>query len=346
MKISIIIPCYNVSLYIGKCLDNILNQTLTDIEIICVDDKSTDNTVAIIEEYVNKDDRIKLIAKDKNEGAGPSRNRGMDMATGDYICFMDPDDYYPENTTLEKLYSAVTSNNVKIAGGNVRAIDPDGKIVKVLEKFPHTSLCQYSENPFHYGFWRFIYKRNFLISNKIYFPAYLRYQDPPFFVKAMALAEKYYIIEDDVYVYNVNYKTINWTERKALDVLKGVFDVLQICSEYKLNKLYIHQIKDFWEADISDICKQMSSFKSIQDIITNILQNADNQILSQNLDKKLSYQKHFFDIIKKDKKLHKLWKKYIKMPSLWDKIYRKEKGDNGRRRIYLFNIKILAYRKK
>ena len=92
MKVSVIIPVYNVEKYLCKCLDSVVNQTLRDIEIICVDDGSTDSSWEILKEYAQRDDRIKLIHKE-NGGLSSARNVAMQVAKGDYIGFIDSDDW-------------------------------------------------------------------------------------------------------------------------------------------------------------------------------------------------------------------------------------------------------------
>ena len=92
MKITVIIPVYNVEKYLQKALDSIINQTLKDIEIICVDDCSTDSSFEILQEYGQKDSRIKILQTDANSGPGIARNKALDIAQGEYILFVDPDD--------------------------------------------------------------------------------------------------------------------------------------------------------------------------------------------------------------------------------------------------------------
>ena len=92
-KVSVIIPVYNTEKYLKKCLDSVCNQTLSDIEIICIDDCSTDNSLNILKEYTLKDNRIKLIEFKENKGAAVARNTGIDEAKGEYIGFIDSDDY-------------------------------------------------------------------------------------------------------------------------------------------------------------------------------------------------------------------------------------------------------------
>ena len=91
VKVSVILPVYNVSEYLRQCMDSIVGQTLKDIEIICVDDGSTDDSLEILKEYEAKDKRVKVIEQ-KNAGAGAARNNGLAIATGEYLSFLDSDD--------------------------------------------------------------------------------------------------------------------------------------------------------------------------------------------------------------------------------------------------------------
>ena len=91
-KVSIIIPVFNVEMYLKECLDSVLGQTLKDIEVICVDDGSTDASPQMLREYAEKDERLKIIYQE-NKGAGTARNVGMKEARGKYLFFMDSDDY-------------------------------------------------------------------------------------------------------------------------------------------------------------------------------------------------------------------------------------------------------------
>lgn len=120
IKVSIIVPIYNVAEYLPKCLDSLINQTLKEIEIICIDDKSTDTSVEILKDYEKKDNRIKVIYNEQNQGTGTSRNKGLEIAKGEYIGFIDSDDWvsldYFEslylNAKKEKAEVSATSNVV------------------------------------------------------------------------------------------------------------------------------------------------------------------------------------------------------------------------------------------
>lgn len=130
-KVSIILPIYNVEKYLDKCLETVTGQTLRDIEIICVIDASPDNSLEICKRWKEKDDRIIIVDKKQNEGLGLTRNSGIDVAKGEFIAFVDSDDYI-DVQMYEKLYSFAKENNLDAAFCNyVR--DTDGIISKSNE---------------------------------------------------------------------------------------------------------------------------------------------------------------------------------------------------------------------
>ena len=120
VKVSVIVPVYNAQKYIRKCVSSITSQTLKEIEIILIDDGSTDKSGEIIEELAKKDERIKIITQ-QNKGAGAARNAGLDIAKGDYIKFVDADDYLNEDT-LQIMYEAAVNNDVMLVRGNSRTL--------------------------------------------------------------------------------------------------------------------------------------------------------------------------------------------------------------------------------
>lgn len=117
-KVSIIIATYNTAEYLEECLESIFNQTLKDIEVILIDDGSTDNTNFIVEKYKKKYNNLVSFYQE-NAGAGMARNFGITQATGEYMIFMDPDDKYPCNNCLEKLYVTAKEQGALICGGNI-----------------------------------------------------------------------------------------------------------------------------------------------------------------------------------------------------------------------------------
>ena len=126
MLISVVLPIYNVEKYLKRCLESVVNQTYKNLEIILVNDGSTDSCLQICEEYAKCDNRIKLINK-KNSGLGMARNTGIDNANGEYICFFDSDDYIKLDT-IEKLYRKIEKEMPEIICFGFNRVSTDGKI--------------------------------------------------------------------------------------------------------------------------------------------------------------------------------------------------------------------------
>lgn len=119
-KISIIIPSYNNEKYLKRCVDSALKQTYSDIEVICIDDKSTDNSLKILHAYTERDSHIKVLALGSNAGVSNARNIGLQMITGDFVCFLDSDDYL-EPTFCTELYNSLVKCNSDLAcGGHIK----------------------------------------------------------------------------------------------------------------------------------------------------------------------------------------------------------------------------------
>jgi glycosyltransferase involved in cell wall biosynthesis len=133
IKVSLIIPIYNVEKYLHKCLDSAVNQTLKDIEIICINDGSTDNSLDILNEYAKQDNRVKIFNQ-KNQGQGASRNRGMEVSKSKYIMFIDADDWI-ELDTLEVFYINAVKNNADVVMGNFLCALEDSSLLNRLNHF-------------------------------------------------------------------------------------------------------------------------------------------------------------------------------------------------------------------
>ena len=126
VKVSVIVPVYNVEKYLKDCLNSVINQTLEDIEIICVNDGSTDNSLAILEDYAKKDSRIKIINQ-KNKGLSGARNTGMKHVQGEYILFLDSDDWLKEDALSELYWSHLDDNLDMLFFQTVDYYEEDGR---------------------------------------------------------------------------------------------------------------------------------------------------------------------------------------------------------------------------
>ena len=167
-KISVIVPVYNVAPYLARCLDSLVGQTMSDIEIICIDDKSTDNSLEILREYERKDKRIHVIALDKNSGVATARNAGIEAARGEYLGFVDSDDYIDADF-YEKLYAAAQKENADIARGNVKITKYDG--TNIIDHHEIHNIQKYGKWYFSWQWWCAIYRAEMVTQNDIRFPA-------------------------------------------------------------------------------------------------------------------------------------------------------------------------------
>ena len=133
-KISILVAVYNTAAYLSQCLDSLLSQTLKDIEVICVDDASTDNSLALLHQYAEKDNRVKVFALKENSGQAHARNVGLSHATGDYIGFVDSDDWLSQDA-LEKVCESFRD-------------DVDSVLFRLLYAYTDGSMKDYQMSPF------------------------------------------------------------------------------------------------------------------------------------------------------------------------------------------------------
>ena len=215
--LSVIIPVYNVENYLNECLDSVTSQTLDDVEIICIDDGSTDNSPYILKEYQKKDSRIKIITKE-NGGQATARNLGIKEAQGEYITFVDSDDFI-EPTMFEKLYTKAKDNNLDIAMCKIATYDNQTEEIKNnvwyymlgvfrdFEKdiFNHKDTkeftCHIAVTPYNK-----IYKTTLLKENNILFPEGLIFEDEKFFYDTYLRAKRVSIVDEFLYYYRINRK--------------------------------------------------------------------------------------------------------------------------------------------
>ena len=216
-KLSVIIPVYNVENYLRECLDSITNQTVKDIEIICIDDGSSDNSPDILKEYQKKDSRIKIITKE-NGGQASARNLGIKEAQGEYIAFIDSDDFI-EAEMLEKLYTKAKDDNLDIAMCKIATYDNQTEEIKDnvwyymlgvfrdfdKDIFNHKDTreftCHIAVTPYNK-----IYKTTLLKENNILFPEGLIFEDEKFFYDTYLRAKRVSIVDEFLYYYRINRK--------------------------------------------------------------------------------------------------------------------------------------------
>ncbi len=229
--ISIIVPIYNVEKYIDKCLHTIRNQTLKNIEIICIDDCSPDNSSLIVEEHQKEDSRISLIYHATNTGLGGARNTGICMAKADYIASVDSDDFIkPE--MMEILWKATDNKKYDIVCCGFERVDEKG-VTLIEQKYSSKIVNTINDrvnifslvNP---AFWNKVWRRSLFIENNIFFPEHDYFEDMSTTPRLVSKATQIKIIENILYTYMVREGSITTTysEKHILDYFKG-FEVLQ-----------------------------------------------------------------------------------------------------------------------
>lgn len=222
-KVSVIIPVYNTEKYLRKCLDSVCQQTLKDIEIICINDCSTDHSLDILREYAANDSRIKLIDFSENKGAAVARNTGIDAATGEYLGFVDSDDFVDLNF-YEKLYDKAIETGADIAKGKI--VNYNNKYVsELLWETENNVKIPANKANFIFGFTTAIYKTALIAFNHIRFPENLvNFEDPCFLVKMVVLSNKVVICDKVCYYYVSNNNSVthnNLIVNQIRDVVKG-----------------------------------------------------------------------------------------------------------------------------
>ena len=300
-KISIIVPIYNVNKYLRQCLNSIVNQTLKNIEIICINDGSTDNSLEIIMEYI-QDNRIIIINK-SNSGYGNSMNQGIEFASGKYIGIVESDDYVDINM-FGILYNFTENGNIDMVRSdyftyfNEHEINPvKFNIIKPIYnktfnpiEFPNIFLI-------NINIWAEIYKKDLIIKNKIKFLSTpgASYQDTSFFFKTLFKSKKIFYLNKPFYYYRQT--NINSSVK-----VKNLNKILFIIKEYQEIEKYCHK-------DLKSFNKIKTYFytKKIRSLLWNLIRVDKKKEFI-----KLIYQE-IYEILKDNNYLDNLFNKYEKI---------------------------------
>ncbi len=207
-KISVIIPVYNTGKYLPECLDSVLNQTLDDIEIICVDDASGDNSFEIITDYAQKDSRIKYKKFEKNKGVSAARNYGIDVAEGEYLYFFDSDDRI-QNSYLEQMLKAIEETNSDIVINRNMYTVVNGKRYLwdfqqgMADKIPDNTYLDIKKDTHNVfsGASSKLFRHSLIKQHNLRFPEGYNYEDLFFHYAAVPFANKIYFFKGAEYFY-------------------------------------------------------------------------------------------------------------------------------------------------
>lgn len=312
-KISIIATFYNLEDYVKRCVDSLTSQTFQDIEIICVNDGSQDNTINILQELAQNDNRIKIIDK-KNEGVSISRNTGINAASGEYIMFVDGDDYLEPNA-CEILYQKATETNVDIVTFQF-IYKWTNKTIKD-KKFKNSPYYdETKDSPYLFSdkqkkmyksinagiCWDKLYKKDFIISHKIFFPDKLTHNEDTVFILKILLSNPTILVTKD-YLYThwkSNINSLTNIDRysyllKILEALKyanTIFDNIK----YKKNNIIRLYFVDYTLLAILSLGKSLCFSKNKKEYISSIEQILD---LYKDFDKKTVEKMNGYNLAKK-----------------------------------------------
>lgn len=270
-KVSVVVPVYNVEPYLRQCLDSIINQTLKEIEIICIDDGSTDASLDILKEYATKDNRITVIAQ-KNLYAGVARNVGLTVAKGGYLCFLDSDDFF-EPTLLEETYNLAEKEQSQIVFYQYTYYDNDTQkcdaeprgISKRLTNEDYITVTTTSIkddlftlcNPMP---WNKLINRSLAVKEDLHFQALKASNDVCFSLNVLACAERITLYYRNLVYYRYNRRdSLKNTRDKAplnfYEAYKGIYNTLTSKGLYeKYKKTFIISLisTSLWTLDKTD----------------------------------------------------------------------------------------------
>ena len=231
VKISVIMPVFNDELYLEEAIESVVNQTLKDIELVCIDDGSTDSSLDILNRLSDKYGIIRIISQE-NQGVAAARNNAMDAAVGEYLAFLDSDDIFIEVDALERLYQVAHENDANMVSGNLIIWDGDKDFVpiKFMKYYDKEEIILPEDYGIPFSFTKAIFKRKFLTDNKIRFPLLTKGEDPVFLAEILSKLDCLYAVPVDVYAYRYIDGSVKYNSYKnyhdQVSHYKMVFDYM------------------------------------------------------------------------------------------------------------------------
>lgn len=238
VKVSVVIPVYNCEKYVGQCIGSVLDQTLKELEVICVDDGSTDRSAEEVWKLALEDGRVRLL-RQGNQGAGAARNLALENAEGKYVAFLDADDYYLDKSALESMYDACERNHVAASVSLKWCVDSHTEeVAPWFQNLTDNGILDYQSCQMDYNFTNYLFLRELLVGKEIFFPLYRRYEDPPFLAKALYKAEKFAVVDTCLYCYRLPDAVSRFNPEIMKDLLHGLMDNLSFSGKHGLDILF------------------------------------------------------------------------------------------------------------
>lgn len=317
VKVSIIMPVYNGSKYLERSILSVINQTFKDIEIICVDDGSEDDSLEVLNGFAEKYDCIRVLTQE-NQGSGKARNYGMDEAKGEYIGFIDADDEFVDTDSLEKLYETAVKYDADIVSGNLKKLTQARVMVDNPNCIEDNYYCFEKDciiSPEEYGvpwaFYKNLYKKTFLDEKDVRFRDLIRGQDPVFMAEALAKVDKVYGVKTDFYAYmfpvpGKPYLKVNNSLKKChyTKHYKDTFDIYEAAGMYKASEKYKPKLIKYFnysmkEDDLEIFEIVMKLFGSTNHYFDNFREDFDKFKMHHMLNKlDIEDSAEYFDVVK------------------------------------------------
>ena len=273
-KISVVMPVYNVEKYLADSLEAFINQTFKDIEIICVNDGSKDNSLSILNHYAEIDNRI-VVINQENRGAGAALNRGIEATRGEYIYFFDSDDYI-EVTALEKMYKKIIATNSDICicqKGNINdltGVQTDdffaAHVIKIMKNNDFINPKNYRNEIYQFfpiAIFIKLYRADFVKQNKLFFQEIKTCNDIYFNFMTISLAEKITFVEDILIRYRIAQKS-NLTAKRSKHINCIFFALKMLRKELEARELFAVFEKTYWEQVYSNFKYEIAQCTSIE----------------------------------------------------------------------------------
>lgn len=319
--VSVIVPVYNVEYYLDQCIQSILNQTLTNIEILLIDDQSTDQSPHICDKYAFSYPQIKVIHKIKNEGLGMACNTGIENATGKYIAFCDSDDYI-DSHMYQTLYNAAQEYNCNVVFSAIKRVNTNGQVLNTLPHYKEFKLLRQKseihsllkdmiasapnikeERPIQVSAKTVFYDRNLIEKKHIRFVSerLLPSEDLIFNIDILANSNKVCILPQAFYNYRINQLSISQTINKNKFILfKNLYShILNQCFNYNIEGDYPLRV---------------------QRMLIGYTRSYISKIISSTITSK--EKKYIYSSICKDRIWEQIWKTYpLKKESLYHGIF-------------------------
>lgn len=297
-KVSVILPIYNQEKYLNKALDSLKNQTLKELEIICVNDGSKDNSLRILNEYAKKDNRIKIINQ-INKGAGEARNKGIKVATGEYVAFLDADDWFEQNA-LETLYKKAKKQNCDMVVFNFNRVNEQENVLGQynLKNKMKSLYCIEEDKNFNWrsikprvlggifpAAWNKFYKLDLIKNSGLHFAKSSVAEDNVFVFGATLKSENIGYAGECLYNYRMHEKSALHTKsNKNLSIFMAIDSVKKLLKNLGLTNELKEEFDSYVVRFITYTSKQLPSISKLKELCAKKLSEKQNAVINEHFE--------------------------------------------------------------